>query len=108
MSTYPVTRLRRTRQSEPLRSLVRETQLSPEHLIYPLFIAEDITEPRPISSMPGIAQWPVEHLGREVERLADLGIPALLLFGIPSEKDEVGSQAYQPEGIVQQAIRRIK
>src|SRR5207245_10289003 len=58
--------------------------------------------------MPGIMQWPLEYLGREAERIASLGIPAVLLFGIPTEKDEVGSQAYDAQGIIQQAIRRLK
>lgn len=108
MSQFPTVRLRRTRQNEKLRSLVRETHLSVEQLIYPLFIAEDINEPREVSSMPGIMNWPLESLGREAERVASLGIPAVLLFGIPAEKDEVGSQAYNSTGIIQQAIRRIK
>ena len=108
MSTFPTVRLRRTRQNEKLRSLVRETHLAVDQLIYPLFIAEDISEPHEVSSMPGIMQWPLEHLGREAERIADLGIPAVLLFGIPTEKDEVGSQAYDSQGIIQQAIRRLK
>jgi porphobilinogen synthase len=101
-------RMRRTRQNEKLRGLVRETHLNVEQLIYPLFIAEDIDEPREISSMPGIVQWPLEYLAREAERIARLGIPGVLLFGIPSEKDEVGSQAYASQGIIQQAIRRFK
>lgn len=100
--------MRRTRQNEKLRGLVRETRLSIDQLIYPLFVAEGLQEPRGIASMPGIKQWPVEHIGREVERIANLGIPAVLLFGIPSEKDEVGSQAYAAKGIIQQAIQRIK
>lgn len=108
MSNFPIVRMRRTRQSEQLRGLVRETHLSVEQLIYPLFIAEDIDEPREISSMPGIMQWPLEQLGREIERLATLGLPAVLLFGIPSDKDEVGSQAYAEQGIIQRAIQRIK
>ena len=108
MSNFPIVRMRRTRQSEQLRGLVRETHLSVEQLIYPLFIAEGIAEPREISSMPGIMQWPLEQLGREIERLVALGIPAVLLFGIPSEKDEVGSQAYATQGIIQRAIQRIK
>src|SRR5215469_11761934 len=108
MANFPTVRMRRTRQNEKLRSLVRETHLNVEQLIFPLFIAENIDEPREISSMPGIMQWPLEYLGREAERIADLGIPAVLLFGIPSEKDEVGSQAYDPQGIIQQAIRCIK
>ena len=108
MSTFPIVRMRRTRQNEQLRGLIRETHLNIEQLIYPLFIAEDLAEPRPIAAMPGIVQWPLEHLGREMERIAGLGIPAVLLFGIPAEKDEVGSQAYAEQGIIQQAIRRIK
>jgi porphobilinogen synthase len=79
-----------------------------DQLVYPLFIAEGINQPREIASMPGIMQWSLEHLGREVERIANLGIPAVLLFGIPNEKDDTGSQAYAQQGIIQQAIRRIK
>jgi len=108
MSTFPTIRMRRTRQSDKIRGLVRETHLNVEQLIYPLFIAEDLDQPREISAMPGIMQWPLEHLGREAEHITNLGIPAVLLFGIPSEKDEVGSQAYASEGIIQQAIRRLK
>ena len=108
MTNFPTVRLRRTRQNEKLRGLVRETHLNVDQLIYPLFIAEGLNEPREISSMPGIMQWPLEYLGREAERIAKLGIPAVLLFGIPNEKDEVGSQAYNAHGIIQQAIKRIK
>ncbi len=108
MNQFPIVRLRRTRQNEPLRRLVRETHLAVDQLIYPLFIAEDIAEPRPIAAMPGIVQWPLADLGREAERLADLGITSVLLFGIPSEKDEVGTQAYHSQGIIQQAIRQLK
>ncbi len=108
MTGFPIVRMRRTRQNERLRGLVRETRLSVEQLIYPLFIAEGITEPREIRSMPGIMQWPVEHIAQEVTRIAALGIPAVLLFGIPSQKDEVGSQAYATQGIIQQGIQRIK
>jgi porphobilinogen synthase len=108
LSNFPTVRMRRTRQNERLRGLVRETHLSVDQFIYPLFVAEGIHEPQPISSMPGIMQWPLELLGREVKRIADLGIPAVLLFGIPSEKDAVGSQAYASEGIIQQAIRLVK
>ncbi len=108
MTNFPTVRMRRTRQYEKLRGLVRETHLTIDQFIYPLFIAEDIYAPREISSMPGIMQWPLEHLGREAERIGNLGIPAVLLFGIPSEKDEVGSEAYNAQGIIQQAIRRLK
>ncbi len=108
MTHFPTVRLRRTRQNEKLRALVRETRLSVDQLIYPLFIAEGIHEAHEIASMPGIVQWPLEQLGREAERIANLGIPAVLLFGIPNEKDEVGSQAYDSQGIIQQAIRLLK
>lgn len=108
MSNFPIVRMRRTRQSEQIRGLVRETHLSVEQLIYPLFVAEDLAEPNEISSMPGIMQWPLGHLAREIERITALGITSVLLFGIPTAKDEVGSQAYAEEGIIQRAIQRIK
>jgi porphobilinogen synthase len=108
MSNFPDVRMRRVRQNEHLRGLVRETRLSVEQLIYPLFIAEDLGEPHEILSMPGIMQWPLSYLNREIARIVDLGIPAVLLFGIPAIKDAVGSQAYAHEGIIQQAIRQIK
>src|SRR5437763_4674173 len=108
MAEFPSIRMRRTRQNETLRNLVRETYLNVEQLIYPLFIAENIDDPCEISSMPGIKQWPLAYLGQEAKRILELGIPAVLLFGIPSEKDEVGSQAYNLQGIIQEAIRRIK
>ncbi|GAC1630402.1 MAG: porphobilinogen synthase [Ktedonobacteraceae bacterium] len=108
MSNFPIVRLRRTRRNGKLRSLVRETRLTVDQLIYPLFIAEGISEPREISAMPGIKQWPLAYLGREAERIARLGIPAVLLFGIPTEKDEVGSSAYDFQGIIQHAIRQLK
>ncbi len=108
MSGFPAVRLRRMRQNERLRGLVRETHLRTDQLVYPLFIAEGIDQPHEISAMPGIMQWPLEHLGQEVERIAQLDIPAVLLFGIPNQKDDVGSQAYAQQGIIQRAIRRIK
>jgi porphobilinogen synthase len=91
-----------------MRGLVRETRLSVDQLVYPLFVAEGISTPQEIQAMPGIMQWPLELVGREVERVAALGIPAVLLFGIPNEKDAVGSQAYAEYGVIQEAIRRIK
>src|SRR5436305_14808283 len=103
MAEFPSIRMRRTRQNETLRNLVRETYLNVEQLIYPLFIAENIDDPREISSMPGIMQWPLASIGQEARRLLELGISSVLLFGIPSEKDEVGSQAYNAQGIIQQA-----
>ncbi|GER91454.1 delta-aminolevulinic acid dehydratase [Dictyobacter vulcani] len=108
MNTFPHVRLRRLRQNEKIRSLVRETHLRVDQLIYPVFVAEGLTEPREISSMPGVMQWPLDQIGGEVKRVADLGVPAVLLFGIPNEKDEVGSQAYAEHGVIQEAIRRLK
>ncbi len=108
MANFPTIRMRRNRQNEQMRGLVRETHLETKQLIYPLFIAEGLHEPREINAMPGIMQWPVEQVEREATRAANLGIPAVLLFGIPDEKDEVGSQAYAPRGVIQEAIRRLK
>src|SRR5579875_3571141 len=98
MSMFPTVRLRRTRQNEKMRGLIRETHLNVDQLIYPVFIAEGIDSPHEIPSIPGIVQWPLKQIGREVERVAELGIPAVLLFGIPNEKDEMGSQAYASGG----------
>ncbi len=103
--------MRRLRRSEALRRLVRETELSPADFIYPLFVNERISAPSAIASMPGQRQWPVdgpEGVARAAERAAALGIGGVLLFGIPAEKDEVGSQAYAEDGVVQRAIRAIK
>ncbi|HEY7347035.1 MAG TPA: porphobilinogen synthase [Ktedonobacterales bacterium] len=105
---FPGRRLRRLRRTETLRRMVRETRLSVDQLIFPLFIAETVRQPQEIASMPGQYQWPVDGLEREIASVVSLGIPAVLLFGIPAEKDEFGSQAYHPEGIVQRAIRTIK
>ena len=101
-------RPRRTRRTATLRRMVRETHLSVDNLIYPLFIAESIKEAIEISSMPGNYRWPVERIAREAEAIAKLGIPAVLLFGIPDFKDSVGTEAYNPNGVVQAAVREIK
>lgn len=105
---YPLQRMRRMRANETLRSMVRETQLAVEDFIYPLFVrsGKDITAP--ISSMPGIYHLSVDKLGQEIKEIESLGIPAVLLFGIPEHKDALGSGGYDPNGVVQQAIRRIK
>lgn len=105
---FPARRLRRLRRTEGLRRLVRETQLDPADFIYPLFVSEVVREPVAIGSMPGQYQLPLSALAAEAERVARLGIGGLLLFGIPAEKDELGSQAYAADGIVQRAIREIK
>lgn len=101
-------RHRRLRSSVNLRALVRETVLSTNDLIYPLFVVEGEGIKNEISSMPGTFQVSLDNLDQEMEELETLGIHAVLLFGIPIEKDEVGTQAYCDTGIVQQAIRQIK
>lgn len=108
MSSYPALRPRRLRLNANMRRMVRETTLSADHLIAPLFIRHGQGIVRPIGSMPGHAQLSVDTAVREVETLAELGIPATILFGIPDHKDAVGSENYNPEGIVPQAIRAIK
>ena len=108
MSTFPQLRLRRLRQKESLRALVRETRVDVGDLVFPLFVEEGSGLKKEISSMPGIFRYPVDLLPQEVEEIAKLGIPAVLLFGIPEHKDETGSAAYHPQGVVQQAIRVIK
>jgi len=108
--TLPISfrRFRRLRRSEALRALVRETRLSPGDFVYPLFVAHGEGLREEISSMPGQYHLSLDQLPREAEELRSLGIPAVLLFGLPSEKDEVGSEAYDPDGIVQQAVRVLK
>lgn len=104
----PVERPRRLRRTENIRRLVRETCLSVDDLIYPLFVTHGWGVRREIPSMPGNFQWSLDELGREIEEVARLGIPGVLLFGLPESKDESGSGAYDPEGIVQRAVRVIK
>jgi porphobilinogen synthase len=101
-------RLRRTRMTPALRSMVRETELSKNDLIYPLFVCPGKKIRREVSSMPGVFQLSVDELVRECAEVQALGIPAVILFGIPESKDEVGSGAYDEHGIVQQAIRALK
>src|ERR687885_1574476 len=105
---FPVQRLRRTRRTATLRGLVRETRLSPSDLVYPIFVTVGEDVRNPVSSMPGVFQLSINHAVAEAERAHGLGIPAILLFGIPDEKDEAASGAYDPEGIVQLATRAIK
>ena len=106
--TYPILRPRRLRRSTSLRRLVRETSLTADDLIYPLFVRSGREERRPIHSMPGQSQLSIDMLPAEAEEIAGLGIPAVILFGIPEIKDPVGSDNFNPEGIVPQAIRAIK
>ncbi len=108
MSSFPITRLRRLRQTQLFRNLIAETVISIDSFIYPLFISEEITKPKEISAMPGINQWTIETVAKEAERAYKLGIPAVLLFGIPKKKDDVGSLAYAKTGVIQKAIKNIK
>lgn len=105
---FPTLRLRRLRRTETLRRLVRETTLSVDDLIYPLFVTHGRDVKAPIEPMPGCFHFSLGLLPAEVQEIARLGIPAVILFGLPATKDEVGSEAYDPRGIVQEAIRVIK
>ena len=102
------TRTRRTRRTEALRGLVRETRLDPEQFVYPLFVTHGRGVRTPIESMPGQYQLSIDQLAREAGELAGVGVRAVLLFGIPASKDFAGSEAYADDGIVQQAVRELK
>jgi porphobilinogen synthase len=104
----PTTRPRRLRQNPRIRALVRETTVRPTDLVAPIFVTHQRGEPRPIGSMPGVSQWPVELVAREAEAIARSGVTAVLLFGIPETKDATGSDAWSETGVVQRAIREIK
>ena len=105
---FPTHRPRRLRRTEALRDLVRETRLTARALIYPLFVCPGTKVKDEIKSMPGSYRWSVDLLVEECKAVHGLGIPAVILFGIPAKKDEVGSEAHDPEGIVQRAVRAIK
>jgi porphobilinogen synthase len=105
---FPVTRLRRLRQNEALRSMVRETRLTPDSLVYPLFVCSGEGIQRPIKSMPGIFNLSIDRLIDEAGAAHSLGIPAVILFGLPESKDEQASGAWAESGIVQRATRAIK
>jgi porphobilinogen synthase len=100
--------LRRLRRTPALRRLVAETRLSVDDLIVPLFVREGIDHPQEISSLPGVYQHTRESVRKEVHELADLGVPAVILFGVPEQKDAEGSGAWDPEGIVQVALRDLR
>jgi porphobilinogen synthase len=106
--TFPVTRMRRLRRTEPLRDLVRETTLEPGDLIYPLFLCPGEGVRREISSMPGVFNLSVDEAVREAEEAASLGLGGLLLFGLPESKDEQATGAWDDNGIVQQGLRALK
>ena len=104
MSRYPIARPRRLRRTEALRAMVRETSLSVDRLIYPLFVCPGTGVRRPIGSMPGCFQLPIDQLVEEAKEVRDLGIPGIILFGIPEHKDPEGSEGYDTQGIVARAL----
>jgi porphobilinogen synthase len=108
VALFPEQRPRRLRSSSALRELVAETRLHPRQLVAPLFVREGIDEPQPITSLPGVVQHTRASLRAEVRELADLGVGAVILFGIPSTKDSIGTQAFDPEGIVQAALNDVR
>jgi porphobilinogen synthase len=108
MSQFPVIRHRRLRYNPLVRDMVRETVLTKNDLIYPLFVVPETKIKNPVKSMPGVFQLSIDELVKECKEVRDLGIPAVILFGIPDHKDEVGSGAYDANGIIQQSIRAIK
>ena len=101
-------RTRRLRKSEGIRRLVRENQLTIDDFIYPLFVEEGKNIEKEIVSMPGIKRYSLDKIDKELDEVVALNLPAVLLFGIPSEKDEVGSETWNDNGVIQQAIRHIK
>ena len=105
---FPVTRLRRLRRSEPLRSLVRETRLTPQSFVYPMFVCPGEGVRKEVRSMPGVCNLSVDEAVKEAADAKSLGVPAIILFGLPEQKDEVATGAWAEDGIVQQAARAIK
>jgi porphobilinogen synthase len=108
MADFPRSRPRRLRRTPALRALIRETDLAPRHLIAPLFVKEGISEPAPIASMPGQAQHTLESLRKEAVETAGKGVNAFMLFGVPERKDSEGSEAWNPDGIAQRALRMLR
>ena len=105
---FPQRRLRRLRRTPALRRMIAETHLTPADLIAPLFVREGIDDPQPIASLPGVVQHTRASLTQEVKELVDLGIPAVILFGVPARKDAEGSGASDPDGVVQVALRDLR
>src|SRR5256885_13253184 len=106
--TYPTRRLRRLRRTPSLRRLVAEARVGVDDLVAPLFVREGIDAPAPVASLPGVVQHTRESLRKEARELAGLGVPALILFGVPATKDATGTQAWAPDGIVQLALRDLR
>lgn len=103
-----IDRPRRLRSNPTIRGMVRETRVSTDTLIYPLFVVEGTNIKEEIPSMPGQYRYSIDRLGEELDQVCKAGVKSILLFGIPSHKDECGSSAWDPEGIVQKALRYIK
>ena len=106
--SFPITRMRRLRRTEPLRSLVRETRLTPEGFVYPMFICPGEGVRKEVRSMPGVCNLSVDEAVKEAREVKSLGVPAIILFGLPEAKDEIATGAWAADGIVQQATRAIK
>lgn len=106
--SFPARRMRRLRRTPVMRRLVAETRLSVDDLIAPLFVREGITEPRPVASLPGVVQHTPASAVKQARRLASLGVPGVVLFGVPETKDATGSQAWDPAGIAQVALRALR
>src|SRR4029453_6856648 len=100
--------MRRLRRTPTLRRMVAETRLSVDDLVAPLFVREGVDEPQPITSLPGVVQHTRESLRKEVAELAALAVPAVILFGVPLRKDAEGSEAWNPDGIVQRPLRDVR
>ena len=107
-AAFPARRMRRLRRTPALRRLVAETILTPDDLVAPLFVREGIDLPQPILSLPGVVQHTLDSVVIEAKRLTALGVPALILFGVPASKDSVGSAASDPDGIVQRALTAVR
>ncbi|HEY3701665.1 MAG TPA: porphobilinogen synthase [Acidimicrobiales bacterium] len=106
--SFPARRLRRLRRLPTLRRMVAETRLSMDDLVAPLFVREGIDEPQPVASLPGVVQHTTASLVKEARRLSSLGVPAIVLFGLPAAKDPIGSEAWNPDGITQVALRELR
>jgi porphobilinogen synthase len=106
--SFPATRMRRMRRTKSLRDLIRETDLSPAHLVQPLFVVAGEGVREPVPSMPGVERFSISELVGEAGEIAAAGVRAVILFGIPAEKDEMASGAYDDEGVVQMAVRALK
>jgi len=108
MTTYPTLRMRRNRKHAGVRRLVRETRLTADSLIYPVFICPGSGVEKPVGSMPGVSQWSADRLAAEAPRIRDEGVPALILFGIPEDKDAIGSASWREDGVVQRGLEAMK